>query len=190
LPTDGDLLRVVTDGVRWTGMIGRPDLPEADRRAVVEHVKRFSPRFAAERPAPPLAIPPAPAATAEVVAQGQRLYAEAGCGSCHGERADGSPEMRDEWGQRVWGTDLTWRPLKRGSDPRATWLSIATGLAGTPMPAYADALSADETWAIVVYLDSLVTPATRADPRRPVGEEPRGLMALRHHGGGGRHRGH
>ena len=51
MPTDNDLLQTVTQGIRWTGMVGRPDLSEADRRAVVQYLKTFSPRFAAEPPA-------------------------------------------------------------------------------------------------------------------------------------------
>src|SRR3990167_4453688 len=41
LPTDEDLLATVTRGLRWTAMVGRPDLPEPDRRAVVQYVKTF-----------------------------------------------------------------------------------------------------------------------------------------------------
>ncbi|MBI3029055.1 MAG: cytochrome c [Candidatus Rokubacteria bacterium] len=44
LPRDGDLMRTITEGIRWTGMVGRPDLPEADRAAVVQYLKTFSPR--------------------------------------------------------------------------------------------------------------------------------------------------
>src|SRR3989304_549411 len=33
LPMAGDLVRTITEGIRWTGMAGRPDLSEADRRA-------------------------------------------------------------------------------------------------------------------------------------------------------------
>ena len=60
LPTDDDLLRSVTQGLRWTGMVGRADLPEADRRAVVQFLKAFSPRFATEPPAPAVVVPTAP----------------------------------------------------------------------------------------------------------------------------------
>ena len=59
LPTDDDLLRTVTEGVRWTGMVGRPDLWEGDRRAVVQYLETFSARFASERSASRVAVPPA-----------------------------------------------------------------------------------------------------------------------------------
>jgi hypothetical protein len=60
LPTADDLLQSVTQGVRWTGMVGRVDLPEADRLAVVQYLKTFSPRFATEPPAPAVGGPTAP----------------------------------------------------------------------------------------------------------------------------------
>ena len=44
LPTDADLLGTITRGLRWTAMIGRPDLPEPDRRAVVQYLKTLAPR--------------------------------------------------------------------------------------------------------------------------------------------------
>jgi len=60
LPTDGDLMRTITEGIRWTGMVARPDLPKADRTAVVQYIETFSPRFTGERPSPPVAVPLAP----------------------------------------------------------------------------------------------------------------------------------
>ena len=92
LPTDDDLLRTVTQGVRWTGMVGRADLGDNDRRAVIQYIKTFSSRFENEQPGKPINVPPAPPKTKEVVAQGKRLYNEVGCVACHGEggRGDGS----------------------------------------------------------------------------------------------------
>ena len=63
LPSDEDLARTITEGLRWTGMVGRPDLAVPDRMAVVQYLKTFSPRFTTERPAASLAVPSAPART-------------------------------------------------------------------------------------------------------------------------------
>jgi hypothetical protein len=87
--------------------------------------------------------------------------------------------MRDEWGWPTRPTDLSWRPLKRGSTPESIYLTIATGLSGTPMPSYGDSLDGDQIWALVHYLDSLAPPERRLSPNRALGEEPRGWMALR-----------
>ena len=191
LPTDEDLLRTVTQGVRWTGMVGRADLGDNDRRAVIQYIKTFSSRFENEQPGKPINVSPAPPKTKEVVAQGKRLYAEVGCGACHGEggRGDGSSasNLKDDWGWKTWPSDLTWRPLKRGSDTRETYLTLVTGLSGTPMPSYASSLNSPQLWSLVYYLESLVPPDHRPDPNQILGEEQQGWNAVRMGGmmGGG-----
>lgn len=187
LPADGDLLKVVTNGVRWTAMVGRADLSEADRRALVHYIKGFSPRFAEEDSPPPVAIPAAPSANRQLIEEGRQLYIDAECGKCHGARADGkgvsSADLVDERGRPLPASDLTWRPLKRGSGLVDLYLTIATGLNGTSMPAYGDALSERAIWALVNYLESMVPEDHRLSPRRVLGEEQRGWMILRMHGG-------
>lgn len=183
LPTDDDLLRTITSGLRWTGMIGRPDLRQSERRAVIEYIKTFSPRFVKEQSKKPAAVPPPPEQTEQVLRLGKQLYEDAGCVDCHGRgaRGDGpsSSGLKDDWGWSVWPSDLTWRPLKRGADIKETYLTLATGLSGTPMPSYAGSLSSREMWALVYYLESLVSPQHRLDPNQPLGEEQRGWMIVR-----------
>ena len=183
LPSDEDLARTIIEGLRWTGMVGRPDLAVPDRMAVVQYLKTFSPRFTTERPAASLAVPPAPARTPERVARGRELYRDADCASCHGERGrgDGPSALgeRDDWGWATWPSDLTWRPLKRGSSPESVYLTIATGLSGTPMPSYGDALDGEAIWDLVHYLDTLVPADRRLLSVRALGEESQGWMALR-----------
>ncbi|MGE5849553.1 MAG: c-type cytochrome [Candidatus Methylomirabilota bacterium] len=186
LPTDEDLLQTVTQGLRWTGMVGRTDLPEDDRKAVVMYLKTFSARFSAERPATPVAVPPPAARSQDLVAKGGQLYRDAECGKCHGDtgRGDGpsTPGMKDDWGWPTRPSDLSWRPLKRGSALEATYLTIATGLSGTPMPSYGDSLDGQEIWALVYFLESLVPNEQRLSPMRVLGEEQAGWMAVRMHG--------
>jgi cytochrome c oxidase cbb3-type subunit I/II len=191
LPTDDDLLHTVTQGLRWTAMIGRPDIGENDRRAVIQYIKTFSSRFAKEQPGKPVIVPAAPAKTQEILDQGKRLYNEVGCNACHGEqgRGDGPSAggLKDDWSWKIWASDLTWQPLKRGSDTGGIYLTLVTGLAGTPMPSYADSLSSRDVWELVYYLESLVPPDHRLDPNQVLGEEQQGWMALRMGGmmGGG-----
>jgi cytochrome c oxidase cbb3-type subunit 2 len=183
LPTDEDLVRTITEGVRWTGMVGRPDLAPRDRLAVVQYLKTFAPRFAAEHPASSIAVPPAPARTPARVARGAELYRDADCGGCHGERGRGDGPSasgeRDDWGWATWPSDLAWRPLKRGSSPESVYLTIATGVGGTPMPSYGDALDSEAIWDLVHYLETLVPADHRLSPVRPLGEESQGWMVLR-----------
>jgi mono/diheme cytochrome c family protein len=188
LPMEADLLRTLADGVRWTGMVGRPDLPEADRRALVAYLVTLSPRFAAATPQPPVAIPPRPATTPSLLRDGKAVYEDAGCGECHGlnGRGDGpaARSRRDAWGNPTRPSNLTWRPLKRGADPADLYRTILTGLDGTPMPAFADALDARQAWALVAYLETLVPPDHRVPATAVLGEERAGWMILRMHGGG------
>lgn len=183
LPTDDDLLRTATRGLRWTAMIGRLDLPENALRAVLDYIKTFSPRFAREHPGKPITVPAPPASNAKLVAQGQKLYHDLDCAACHGPtgRGDGpsAQGLKDEWGWPIWPSDLTWRPLKRGSDIRQTYLTLMTGLSGTPMPSYASSLDSQQTWALIYYLESRVPPDHRVDPHQVLGEEPQGWMAIR-----------
>ena len=183
LPTDDDLLRTITNGLRWTGMIGRPDLREDERRAVIQYLKTFSLRFTKEQAENPVAVPSAPKKSQQVLQEGKRLYDDAGCIDCHGRGGRGngpsSSGLKDDWGWPIWPSDLTWRPLKRGSDLNEIYLTLATGLSGTPMPSYTSSLSSREIWALVYYLESLVPPEHRLDPNQPLGEEQRGWMVVR-----------
>jgi len=144
-----------------TGMIPQSHLDEADRRAVISYIKTFSARFQTERPRAPIPIPAAPKLTPELAARGRHMYAQAGCMDCHGENAKGdgpaAEKLKDDWEQRILRSDLnlTRLPRRSGPDPADLYRTIATGLDGTPMPSYADALKPEEIWAIVAYLNAL-----------------------------------
>src|SRR6266511_620133 len=84
LPTDGDLFRTVTRGVRWTAMPTWHEIPEKDRMAVIQYVKTFSERWKAEKPGQAQVIPDPPQATAEVLEKGAELFDKAKCWQCHG----------------------------------------------------------------------------------------------------------
>lgn len=182
LPTDQDLFRTITHGLRWTGMIGRPDLNDSERIAVVRYIKTFSSRFNTEERSPAIEVAPQPRRTAALETQGGDLYRDADCISCHGEqgRGDGpsAPDLKDDWGWPSRPGDLTWRPLKRGSSLEQTYLTIATGLSGTPMPSFDSALEPKQIWSLVYYLESLVPPQRRLAPGQILGEEQKGRMAL------------
>lgn len=160
LPLDEDFFRTVTQGIARTGMVPYDYLPEADRRAVVKYVKTFSSRFETERPGPPISIPRAPNTTPDLAARGRAAYLAAGCVDCHGEAGKGKgsvPTLKDDWGQAMLPSDLnlTLLPRKSGPTPADLYRTIATGLDGTPMPSYADALTPEVIWAIVMYVETL-----------------------------------
>jgi mono/diheme cytochrome c family protein len=142
-------------------MIPQSRLDEADRRAVVSYIKTFSPRFQTERSGPPISIPPAPTLMPELAARGRQIYVQAGCPDCHGEGGKGegpsSANLKDDWEQQIPRSDLNLirLPRRSGPGPADLYRTIATGLGGTPMPSYADALKPEEIWAIVAYLNAL-----------------------------------
>jgi cytochrome c oxidase cbb3-type subunit 2 len=156
LPTDGDLYRTITRGVRWTAMPTWHEVPDKHRLAVVAYLKTLSPRWREEPGEPPLTLPAPPPATAELLARGKALYVQAKCAECHGEdgRGDGpsAGQLRDDLERPIRPTDLTRGQLKGGSGVADVYRTLTTGLDGTPMPSFADALGDDERWAIAYHV--------------------------------------
>jgi cytochrome c oxidase cbb3-type subunit 2 len=179
LPTDEDMFRSISQGVRTTSMLAQLHLSESERWAVTEYLKTFSQRFKTQKPSDSVPIPAEPSPTRDLLTSGKRLYADAGCAECHGAegRGDGpsAKELKDETGNRINAADLTVRPFKSGSTPQDLYRTLSTGLNGTPMPSYADSLTGGERWALVSYILSI---ATRDRPRGMmglVGEEIQGM---------------
>ena len=185
LPLDEDLFKTITQGVGRTGMIPQIHLDEADRWAVVSYLKTFSPRFQQERPKPAIPIPPAPNRTSELAARGRQIYMDAGCSDCHGEGGKGDgPSARtltDDWAKPIVPADFSQLPWKSGATPGDLYRTIATGMDGTPMPSYADALTPEEIWAVVAYLYSLPPESEWANLGKLVEEEIIGFNVERMH---------
>jgi len=164
LPTDGDLYRTVTRGVRGTAMPTWHELPDKDRLAVVAFIKTFSPRWKDEKAEPPLVASPPPART-ELVALGRELYGRAKCWECHGEngRGDGpsAAQLKDDLDRPIRPTDFTRGELRGGAHVTDVFRTMTNGLDGTPMPSFADTMRDDERWAISYYVLSL---SAWADP--------------------------
>jgi len=159
LPTDSDLYRTVTRGVRWTAMPTWHELPAEDRLAVITFIKTFSSRWKDEKPEPPAEIGDPPKATSALVARGKMLYQSAKCFQCHGQEGKGdgesAPDLTDDLKFPIRPTDFTRGQLKGGSAARDVYRAMTLGLDGTPMPSFADALSDEERWAITYYILSL-----------------------------------
>lgn len=58
------------------------------------------------------------------------------------------------------------------------YLTIGTGLSGTPMPYQGGSLESSKIWALVHFLDSLVPPAHRLSRSQYLGEEGRARMMM------------
>ncbi len=165
LPTDGDLYRTITRGVRWTAMPTWHEVPDKERVAAIAYIKTFSRRWKEETPEPAVPFEAAPPATPALLAHGQDLYIRAKCWECHGQegRGDGpsAPQLRDDFDLPIRPTDFTRGQFKGGSSAADLYRALTLGLDGTPMPSFADSLGNAERWALAYYVLSL---SAWADP--------------------------
>jgi cytochrome c oxidase cbb3-type subunit 2 len=179
LPTDRDLFVTVSRGIHGSAMIPWAWLGEDERWAVVEHVKSFSPRFREEGPGEVVVVPPAPEETPELVARGQDAWRRNGCAKCHGETGEGDgpsvPTLRRDGGEPVRPLPFSAGRFLRGGSLPEIWLTLATGLDGTPMPSYA-AVPDDELWALAGWVRARAgLPGAAGRPLSPHPEERLGL---------------
>lgn len=146
-PTDEDLYRSVTRGLPGTPMEAhRRDLTEQQRRAVVQFVKTLSPKFSAGNLAACESSPDPPSTAPGLVAEGARLYRLMQCGKCHGPggRGDGpaAATLKDDWGRPIKPYDFVEsRDFKCGNDEGDLYRTLRTGMTGSPMPSFNEALS-------------------------------------------------
>jgi DMSO reductase family type II enzyme heme b subunit len=172
LPSDEDLFQTVTRGMPGSSMPSFTYLKEAERRAVVEHVKQLSTytdgsgnkinRFEAAKNSPvaSIEVPPEPPVTLEALNQGKQLFTKLGCATCHGENGAGdgpsAPMLKDNWGLPLPPRDFNTGAFRGGHTGKDLYLRIATGMPGTPMAAFGnDVMTSEERWALVLYIQSL-----------------------------------
>jgi len=159
LPTDADLERTIEQGLNHTNMPHWRALTPMERRDLVQFVKTFSTRFTTEPQGKPIVVPPTPKVTPALLAQGKEVWNKVQCASCHGDggKGDGASAttLRDDWGQPIVPRDFTSGPLKVGDRPEDLYRAFMTGLNGSPMPSFAESITPDEAWALVVYVRSL-----------------------------------
>jgi cytochrome c oxidase cbb3-type subunit 2 len=170
VPTDGDLLRTITRGVRGTAMPPWYDLPLTDRLAVIQYIKydlavdRSDPAdthawFIDEPAGQPLYIPAPPAPSQAIVAHGKDIWESAKCWECHGHSGKGDGEkaagLKDDFGFPIQPADLTSGQFKSGTEVEDIFRTISTGLSGTPMPSFKDSFPDPDRWALAYYVLSL-----------------------------------
>ena len=170
LPLDEDIYQTIVHGVPGTSMPAWGDaLTEDETRSVVQYLKRFSKRFAEEKPADPVVIQSVPPTTPEDIKKGQDLFDELRCSRCHGTDLKGggplSDELYDIWDHRVFIYDLT-NPntFKFGYEKKDLFLTLTTGLDGTPMKAYNDRTD-EERWALAAFVRSNIQEVTLQDAK-------------------------
>jgi hypothetical protein len=86
----------------------------------------------------------APESTAQVIRDGHALYLLSGCWRCHGVNGRGNgpsaETLIDDANNRIHATDFRYDPHKRGREPEEVIRILRTGLNGTPMPSYDEAM--------------------------------------------------
>ena len=161
LPTHQDLVNIIRRGMPYTSMPAWPNLSDQEVSDLAYFTKTFSPDFAVAESVPkPLELPSAPASTNETIELGKKLYEENGCLKCHGAlgRGDGpsASTLADDLGLAIRAANLTQPWTFRGGPSREDiFRTMTTGLNGTPMPSFADALTPEHRWAITDFIASL-----------------------------------
>jgi len=162
LPLDSDLYDTISRGIHATGMPSWKPLLRQERVDLVAYIKTFSPRFQEEKPAAPLVIPPEAPATPESVKRGAELFQSMKCWLCHGKQGRGNgpsaSSLTDSKGFPITPFDFTsGTRFKCGESDEVIFRDLMTGLDGTPMPSFADALKPDQVWDIAHYINALRT---------------------------------
>ena len=161
LPTHQDLVSIIRRGMPYTSMPAWPTLSDQQVSDLAYFLTTFSPEFAKPENVPQaVPLPGAPNSTNETVELGKKLYVDSGCVKCHGTlgRGDGpsAPTLKDDAGYPIRAADLSQRWTFRGGSAREDiFRTMSTGLNGTPMPSFLDALKPEERWAITDFIASL-----------------------------------
>lgn len=165
LPTDADLLQVVDQGMPGTAMPAwRERLSDRERADVISYIKTFSRFFASSKPEL-LTLGSPPGESPEGVAEGRKAFEKLECFKCHGQagRGDGqsAPTLKDDADFPIRAADLTesWQ-FNGGGEVEGIYARLRTGLDGTPMPSFSDAIesqviSDEQLWRVAEYVRSL-----------------------------------
>jgi DMSO reductase family type II enzyme heme b subunit len=171
LPTDADIMHILEVGMPGTAMPAWPNLSESERLDVIATIKGFSRFFdGADPQLPELASDPG--GGADAIESGRAVFETLECWKCHGTSGRGSgqstPTLEDWRELPIRAADLTepWM-FNGGGGAEAIYIRMMTGLDGTPMPAYSDAVASEvvspqELWNVAHYVASL---APTLEPR-------------------------
>ena len=168
LPLDDDLFRTITGGLPNTAMPAFGEMDPAIIADIIMYIKAFSPRWNdnGEYPLDTVKVGVPVAYSSESVRRGRAVFIKAKCWECHGMqgRGDGpSADVQfDDKHNRLYTNNLThlWES-KVGRTPEGVYKIFTTGLNGTTMPSYKDAVSDQERWDLSNYVIAL------AESRKP-----------------------
>ncbi|MBI2833330.1 MAG: c-type cytochrome, partial [Acidobacteria bacterium] len=159
LPTDEDLFRTISRGANGTGM---PPwqylLNDEDRWALVEYVKRFSPKFANGHAPAVVKLSAAPGSVD--VKRGRAVYDKMQCAKCHGDDGRGmgpsALTLKDSTGRHVNSRDFTVPgSFRTGWTAPEIVRTLQTGMNGVPMPSYTEAMTTQDMYDVAAFVISL-----------------------------------
>jgi len=167
LPLDSDLYDTISRGIHASGMPSWKPLLRQERADLVAYLKTFSPAFQEEKPGTPIPIPPAPPPSPESAKRGAELFQSMNCWQCHGKDGKGNgpaaASLTDSKGYAITPFDFTsGTHFKCGDSEQDMFRDLVTGLDGTPMPSFADAMNQDQKWDVVHYIRSLSASKTHS----------------------------
>jgi mono/diheme cytochrome c family protein len=162
LPLDSDLYETISRGIHASGMPSWKPLLRQERADLVAYIKTFSSAFQEEKPGVAIEIPPEPPSSPDSIKRGAELFQSMNCWSCHGKDGRGhgpsAATLTDSKGYPIVPFDFTaGSRFKCGDSDQEMFRDLVTGLDGTPMPSFANAMSADQRWDVVHYIRSLHT---------------------------------
>lgn len=162
-PTDEDIFKTISQGIHGTGMLPWFALTTTQRWLVTYYIKTFSDFYAfyyedGER----LVVIKTPEPSMpddKYIELGKNVYIKGECGKCHGDEGygdgDTAGKLKDDWYQPIRPTNFREKILKRGLGIDGLYLSIATGMNGTPMPSYSVSLTEEEILGLAYYIRSI-----------------------------------
>ena len=167
LPTDDDLFRTISHGMRFTAMpIWEETLSEEERWKVMYFIKTFVPEYEDAEFDPnknkDLLVNYRDRLNkvkgSADIKRGEEVYNEAKCFECHGEngRGNGRVELDQE---DAWGFPISprkfhinrWR-YKAGPEPEEIFLRTITGINGTPMPTFEEEFNDQDLWNVANFV--------------------------------------
>lgn len=185
LPVDADLERTIRSGISGTAMPVFANLLDDEMLSVIYYLKSLSRAWKDPAQASQSVTLPKEAPTWLGSDEERKSHLPAGaeryrllCAVCHGESGKGDGPggtgMMDAWEHSIRPAALAAEHHKSGDSPLDLYRTIATGLNGTPMIGFADALKEQEIWELVAWIDELGKQAeARGDrPSTPVIELP------------------
>lgn len=175
IPTDDDLRHIIEVGMPGTAMPEwKSRLSAGEITSVISYVKNFSANSFKDK-AKQIAIGSAPSGNG--VDEGKAVFQKLECSKCHGMagRADGksAPTLKDDYGNPIRPADLTenWK-FRGGNAVTQIYTRLRTGLDGTPMPSFQDAIdnkliTDEQLWRVAQYVHSL-SPEKAPEPREVI----------------------